>query len=212
MKIPQLYLLKRLAFISIALPLLIISCKHETVEPEIEAPSNLVYNPNTMSVIKGTSMSSNTPSISGGTPITYSLSTIPNADNAITINQTSGVITADSTASIGTYQITVVAKNSKSSVTFTNVFTISVGVANPVTFIAKIKPLITSNCSSCHTPGGSSLDFTDYTRAKGNINTMINRINRAQGSGGFMPQGGTALSAANIALFEQWRADGLVEN
>ena len=41
---------------------------------------------------------------------------------------------------------------------------------------------------------------------------MINRINRAQGSGGFMPQGGTALSSANIALFEQWRADGLVEN
>lgn len=196
----------------LALMLFVVSCKHETVEPVVEAPSNLAYSPNTLSAVVGTQISSNAPIISGATPITYSLTSNPDAGNEITINETTGVITVGNNPSIGTYSITVLAKNSKSATTFTDIFTIQVGVANPVTFDAKIKPLITSNCASCHTPGGSSLDFTDYNRAKGNINTMINRIKRTAGSGGFMPQGGTALSGADIALFEQWKADGLVEN
>lgn len=204
--------MKKLPFLGFACIMFLVSCKHETVEPEVKAPTNLVYTPNTLSAIIGTPISSNAPTISGGAPITYSLTSNPNAGNEININETTGVISVGSNPSIGSYKITVVAKNSKSATTFTDIFTIQVGVANPVTFDAKIKPIINSNCGGCHLPVGSSLDFTDYNRAKGNINTIINRIKRPQGSSGFMPRNGTALSAADIALFEQWKADGLVEN
>jgi uncharacterized repeat protein (TIGR01451 family) len=86
------------------------------------------------------------------------------------------------------------------------------GTAAKVTFDKDIKPLVTASCSPCHLAGGSQPKKWDvYATAKANINAMIDRVSRAQGSSGFMPNGGTKLSASNIALLNQWVTDGLLE-
>jgi len=196
--------------LALALPVLIMSCKNDADEPEVKAPSNLVYNPSTISPTFGTAMSSNTPTVSGGTPITYTVTTIPSA--AVSIDANTGVITVENTVAVGSYKATVVAKNSVGSTTFTDALTVNVtAIANPTTFDADIKPIITGNCSPCHNAGGSSTTYVNYANAKGSVNSILNRIKRTQGSSGFMPQNGTKLSDANIALIEKWQSDGLVE-
>jgi len=86
------------------------------------------------------------------------------------------------------------------------------GTTAKVTFNNDIKPLVTASCTPCHVTGGTQPKKWDvYATAKANINTMIDRVSRAQGSSGFMPSGGTKLSDANIALLNQWVTDGLLE-
>lgn len=80
-----------------------------------------------------------------------------------------------------------------------------------ITFTTDIAPLIQSKCSSCHVSGGSQEDYTVYNNAKNKASTIINRINRSQGSGGFMPQNGIKLSATELAKFDQWITDGKLE-
>ena len=79
-----------------------------------------------------------------------------------------------------------------------------------VTFTTDILPIINNNCSSCHT-GGAQTNYTIYSLAKNNADLIKNRINRNQGSGGFMPQNGTKLSSAELAKFDQWITDGKLE-
>ncbi|MBL7969598.1 MAG: cytochrome c [Prolixibacteraceae bacterium] len=81
-----------------------------------------------------------------------------------------------------------------------------------VTFVADIKPLLTASCTPCHMPGGANPNkFDDYTTVKNKISVILDRVQREPTAAGFMPRGGTKLSAANIALLNKWVADGVLE-
>lgn len=85
--------------------------------------------------------------------------------------------------------------------------------AGKVTYANNIKPLLTASCSPCHVSGGINPNkFDNYATAKSKITGILDRVQRASTASGFMPQGGTKLSAENIALLKKWVADGLLEN
>ncbi|WP_295203148.1 hypothetical protein [uncultured Chryseobacterium sp.] len=79
-----------------------------------------------------------------------------------------------------------------------------------IRYNADIKPIIESNCISCHS-AASSFPLATYAQAKNNIEGILNRIQRPAGDPLKMPQGGS-LSAAQINMFLKWKADGLLEN
>jgi len=82
-----------------------------------------------------------------------------------------------------------------------------------VTFMADIKPLVTASCTPCHMPGGANPNkWDDYATAKSKINLILDRVQRDPSATGFMPMGGSKLSAEKIALLKKWVSDGLLEN
>ncbi len=86
------------------------------------------------------------------------------------------------------------------------------GTTAKVTYDIDIKPIFLMNCAPCHIAGGSQPKKWDvYATAKSNVNAIIDRTNRAPGSSGFMPNGGTKLSDVDLALLNQWVTDGLLE-
>ncbi len=187
----------------------------ETTEPAPAtgtAPTALLYTPNSITLEAATAGSSTEPSIEGSTPITYSISVSPQPSGLITIDETTGVISAANRLDPGTYVITVTATNDFGSKTFGDAFTINVTALKKITFTDDIQPIIMSSCSPCHAYGGSEKTYvSSYDNAKADIDNIINRINRDQGTAGFMPMSGTKLDAATIALFEQWKTEGLLE-
>ena len=200
--------LKSYTLAAICVSIALFSCKHETQEPENTAPSDLEYNPNSVSVPMGSQGKSSTPAISGITPITYSLTTVPDANSTITIDDKTGVISVSSSAITGVYKATIIATNTVNSTTFSDVFTVNVGT---ITFDANIKPIISTQCAPCHVARGSSINYQSYSAAKADINTILDRITRTQGSPGFMPRGRTGLNSSDIALIQKWKTDGLIE-
>jgi len=178
-------------------------------------PSNLTYSTNTLSVAQGETGNSVTPTISGTAPITYSMSSSP-AAGFITINNSTGVISVGSGSSQGTYNITVTATNAAGSAPFTNIYTVTI-TASLVSFANDIRPIIIANCmgTGCHSAGmGGQTNYSDYTLSKNNIlaggaNSILDRINRTQGSTGFMPKFDPKLSQTQLDLFAQWQIDGL---
>jgi hypothetical protein len=110
-----------------------------------------------------------------------------------------------------TYTITPTA-NGTSGSPVTVVVTVA-PVSVKVTYTANIKPLLTTSCAPCHLAGGGNPNKWDnYATTKSKISGIINRVSRESNAAGFMPQGGSKLSAENIALLNQWVTDGLLEN
>jgi len=73
--------------------------------------------------------------------------------------------------------------------------------------------VIQANCSPCHIPskGGNKLAFDNYTNVKTNIDSMLRRIQLNPGEKGFMPFKKQKLSDSTIAVFKQWKEDGMLE-
>ena len=92
--------------------------------------------------------------------------------------------------------------------------TVTITVTPPkITYNAHIKPLITVSCAPCHLASGyNPVKLDQYTVAKSKINNILDRVKREPTAAGFMPNGGTKLSADKIALLEKWFDDGLLEN
>jgi len=116
----------------------------------------------------------------------------------------------------GSYAVSAEVKSKEAdSNTLNNKATIATvpvpGASSKVTYDKDIKPLIVNSCTPCHVAGGYQKKFDQYANAKADISKIINRVSRAKGSSGFMPQGGEKLSDANIALLNQWVTDGLLE-
>ena len=87
------------------------------------------------------------------------------------------------------------------------------GNAQPTTYVADAKPIFVANCTPCHVAGGGNPNKWDqYDQAKANINGILDRIQRDPGATGFMPNGGSKLSAEKIAILKKWLDDGLLEN
>jgi hypothetical protein len=92
---------------------------------------------------------------------------------------------------------------------------------NPVTlsttkYIQNVKPIIDNNCINCHgaTPSnGAPMSLVTYAQVKDAVQNrgLIDRISRAQGAPGMMPNLGTRLPQTTIDLIVDWNADGLLE-
>lgn len=84
------------------------------------------------------------------------------------------------------------------------------------TYTLNIKSIIDNNCIMCHaaTPiNGAPMPLTTYEEVKDAMlhSPVIDRISRAQGEQGMMPNGGTRLPQASINLIIKWQNDGLLE-
>ncbi|UKB83424.1 hypothetical protein LF887_20785 [Chryseobacterium sp. MEBOG06] len=80
----------------------------------------------------------------------------------------------------------------------------------PVKYTEDIKPIMDNNCVSCHS-AASFKPLVTYDQVKNNIDGILDRIQRANGVPGKMPQGGS-LSATQVNIFIKWKTDGLTEN
>ena len=81
-------------------------------------------------------------------------------------------------------------------------------------FENSLQTLIVGNCSPCHIPqkGGQKKAYDNYANVKADIDDIIRRIELSPTERGFMPFRKTEkLSDSTIAVFKQWKADGLLE-
>lgn len=85
---------------------------------------------------------------------------------------------------------------------------------NPVTITNTIKSIISTNCTSCHgsnPSNGANGSLDTYARVKASADNIIDRISRAQGAAGMMPQNGTRLPQSTIDKVISWKNNGYIE-
>jgi mono/diheme cytochrome c family protein len=83
-----------------------------------------------------------------------------------------------------------------------------------MTYEGNMQAVIQANCSPCHIPakGGFKKAYDNFGSVKADIDEMIRRIELNPGERGVMPFKKTEkLSDSTIAIFKQWKADGLNE-
>jgi mono/diheme cytochrome c family protein len=82
-----------------------------------------------------------------------------------------------------------------------------------VTYAGHVQTLIAGNCSPCHIPekGGKKKAYDSYASVKGDIDEIIRRIELHPGEKGFMPFKKERLSDSTIALFREWKSQGMAE-
>ncbi len=83
-----------------------------------------------------------------------------------------------------------------------------------VTYTNTVKSIIDNNCIMCHaaTPiNGAPMPLTTYENVKQAVleRGLLDRISRAQGTDGMMPNGGTRLPQAVIDQVFAWSSQGL---
>lgn len=82
-----------------------------------------------------------------------------------------------------------------------------------ITYTANVQPLMVANCSPCHfPPKGNKKAFDNYIAVKGDIDALLERVNKNPGDKGFMPFKHPKLSDSTINILVQWKKDGLLEN
>ena len=73
-------------------------------------------------------------------------------------------------------------------------------------YTENVAPILESNCTECHsgpTPtAGLSLDSYSVVFIAIKSGDVLDRVNRDQGTNGFMPNGGTKLSDANLDILQ----------
>ena len=73
-------------------------------------------------------------------------------------------------------------------------------------YTENVAPILESNCTVCHsgpTPtAGLSLDSYASVYAAIKSGNVLDRVNRNEGASGFMPNGGTKLSDANLDILQ----------
>ncbi len=81
-----------------------------------------------------------------------------------------------------------------------------------VNYETDVKSLLVTKCTPCHfPPDGRKEPLNSYASATKNIDDIIARIKQEPGTHGFMPARKPKLSDSVIHVFEQWKADGLLE-
>ena len=82
------------------------------------------------------------------------------------------------------------------------------------TYETDMKALIVSKCSPCHIPakGGNKKSYDNYANVKEDIDQIIQRIQLEPGARGYMPFKKPKLNDSTIAVFKQWKTDGMLEN
>jgi uncharacterized membrane protein len=82
------------------------------------------------------------------------------------------------------------------------------------TYENNLQTVIAANCTPCHIPskGGNKTPYDNYAAVSKYIDEMIRRIELNPADRGFMPfKKPTKLSDSTIAVFKQWKADGMLE-
>jgi len=81
------------------------------------------------------------------------------------------------------------------------------------TYEANVQTAIMANCVPCHIPakGGNKKPYDNFANVKTDIDEMIRRVELTPGEKGFMPFKRAKLSDSTIAVFKQWKADGMLE-
>lgn len=166
-------------------------------------PSQLSYAVNAATITAGNTFTSNTPSIVGTSPFTYSFAN-NSSPSGVSINASNGVIAASNNVAAGIYTLDVLVSNSAGNAVFEDVFTLTVQSVSGRSFSSDILPILQANCTNCHS------QYSNYNTVRSQIgpqssnNSILNRVNRAQGSSGFMPQGGNKLSQNQLDLLLEW--------
>lgn len=83
-----------------------------------------------------------------------------------------------------------------------------------ITYSGFIRPFLTTQCSSCHSSGGTGgYDLTTYTDTKtvADNGKLLGAIKQLSGFSP-MPKGGTKLSDCNIQKVERWVLNGAPNN
>lgn len=88
----------------------------------------------------------------------------------------------------------------------------NIEIAPTVKYTDHVKPIIESNCVSCHYSNGSASFYplTNYELVKTAIDNILLRVQKPIGDPEKMPQGGS-LSQQNIDILKKWKTDGLQE-
>ncbi|HEX7845486.1 MAG TPA: hypothetical protein VF476_06745 [Chitinophagaceae bacterium] len=84
-----------------------------------------------------------------------------------------------------------------------------------LTYEGTMQTAIMNYCSPCHIPskGGNKKAYDNYANVKADIDEIIRRIELNPGERGFMPFRKQAkLADTTIAVFKQWKADGMLMN
>ena len=82
-----------------------------------------------------------------------------------------------------------------------------------LTYNTNLKTVVETNCSPCHIAGkGNKKPYDNYANVKTDIDEMIRRIELKPEDIGFMPFKHPKLPDATVAIFKQWKADGMLEN
>ncbi|MBI2730575.1 MAG: cytochrome c [Sphingobacteriales bacterium] len=86
-------------------------------------------------------------------------------------------------------------------------------VAAPLTYETNIMAIVGEKCAPCHIPekGGRAKPLNTYEAVRKNIDNIIRRIQLSPEEKGFMPFKHDKLSDSTIAVFTQWKTDGLRE-
>ena len=81
-----------------------------------------------------------------------------------------------------------------------------------VTYEFDIAPLVAAYCAPCHFPGKRSNKnaLNTYNSVSSQADEILRRIQLNPGKRGFMPKKNPRLSENTIAVFKQWKADGLL--
>lgn len=79
-----------------------------------------------------------------------------------------------------------------------------------VTYSEHIRPIIETNCIGCHQEppvNGAPMSLNNLEKVKEAVLSrgLIDRISRAQGTEGMMPNGGTRLPQTKIDIIVKWR-------
>ena len=65
-------------------------------------------------------------------------------------------------------------------------------------------PIMEQNCTGCHSgaapSGGLGLD--SYSSVRNSMSSTLDRVNRDQGSSGFMPQGSSKLTENELSILQ----------
>lgn len=168
-------------------------------------PTSFAYSPASAETTLGTAYTSPAPQTNGTGPLNYSITSVPAGNGQISIGP-DGVIQASNSLAAGTYNISVQVSASSGNVTFTNAFTLVVKAPGTTVFFQKdIRPLMQQYCTGCHS------NYSDYASVKKDVDMILNRIQRIPGAVGFMPQGGQALTQAEINLIKKWKDEGMAD-
>lgn len=81
------------------------------------------------------------------------------------------------------------------------------------TYDNHVQAVVVGKCAPCHFPdkGGNKLALNTYDAVKNNIDDIIRRIELNPGDRGYMPFKKPKLHADTIAIFKQWKEEGMAQ-
>ena len=201
-----------LTLLVFSIALILNSC---TKDDEPANPPVVTATPSTQTISSGSATSITISSSTVGTTFTWTVvqTGVSGGSSGSGSSITQTLATTGTVAGTATYTITPTANGVCGAAINVTVTVNPVAVTVKTTYTADIKPLLVNSCTPCHISGGSNPNKWDnYATTKSKINGILDRVQRETTAAGFMPQGGSKLSAANIALLKKWVDDGLLEN